>query len=147
MIDWTKVKAYFCLKYEIFTVEDDATLNESLYCLFDMLYNVEGLSWRQIAEVTDGYVSSTTLLNKAKNLGITIKSKGGSHCIRKRKIHGLCESEYIAFTNTKLGKRYKVCRQTIMRMAKEKGWPLKKIDKAKVLSAPGEGDGIYQEHH
>ena len=75
MINWEKVRAYFCLKYEIFTA-DDAPLNDILYCLFDMLYNVQALSWREIAEITDGYASPTTLKNKAKKLGIKMKGRG-----------------------------------------------------------------------
>ena len=130
MIDWTRVKAYLCLKYEIFT-PDEAPLNEILYCLFDMLYNVERKSWREIAEITDGYVSNTTLRNKARSIGIKMKSKGGPR--PKKKKVTIPKEEYLTFTNSELGRKYKVCRQTIMRMAKEKGWPLK----SKALSVQG----------
>ena len=129
MINWEKVRAYFCLKYEIFT-PNDAPLNDILYCLFDMLYNVQALSWREIAEITDGYVSPTTLKNKAKKLGIKMKDKGGPHFTRK-KICEISELEYNALTNTELAKKYKVCRQTIIKLAKEKGWPLKKAGRPK----------------
>ena len=133
-INWEKVRAYFCLKYEIFA--DEIPVDETLFCLFDFLYNVKKLSWRQIAEITDGYASSTTLKNKAKKLGIKMKGKGGPH-FTKRKTLEIDELEYKTTTSTELAERYGVCRQVVIKIAKERGWPPKKAGRPRVLSVQG----------
>ena len=143
-IDWEKVRAYFCLNLEIFG--DELPLGEALYSLFDYYYNTKKLSWRQIAVVTDGYACSTTLKNKAKKLGIKMRGKGGPHFTRK-KTYKICELEYNTLTNIELAKKYKVCRQTIIGLAKEKGWPLKKAGKPKALVAQDVTSDTYQEPH
>ena len=75
-----------------------------------------------------------------------MKGKGDPHFTRK-KICEVSELEYNALTNTELAKKYKVCRQTIIKLAKEKGWPLKKAGKPKALVAQDVTSDTYQEPH
>jgi len=77
MIDWERVKALICLKCEAFIDPTEVPLNDSLFVLFDLLYNIECYSWRQIEELTDGYVSAATLRRKAISLGIQCRPRGG----------------------------------------------------------------------
>lgn len=115
-IKWDKVKAYFSLYAGIY---EDRSLEE----LFDVLYNIYGLSWRKMAEVTKGYVSEATLRNKGKSLGIKMRKRGGPNY--KGKEIKLKKEEYFLFTNTDLARKYRVSRGTIIRQAKSLGLPHK----------------------
>lgn len=129
MIDWTRVKAYFCLHLGAFTDEEGVPLDDYLYCFFDVLYNVEQMSWSEIADVTDGYASSTSLRNKAKSLGIQMRSRGG-HNYYGRDLY-LTEDIYLTNTNTELARKLKVARGSIIRTAKLNGWGMKTAGRPK----------------
>ena len=128
MINWLIVKGYLCIHTSL--------LDTSLEELLSYLYEYKKLSWAEIAEITDGYACTTTLRNKAESMGIKSRGKGGPN-FTKKKIQTMPEWEYNNFTNTELAKRFKVCRQTIIKMAKDKGWSLKKAGKPKVLFVQG----------
>ena len=139
MIDWEKVIAYFNLYLEDFE-QEVRPLRDYLF----LLYTELGKSWSEVADITNGYVSASTLKRKAKLLGVKMRSKGGPNY---KKEPNFPEVDYKTLTNTALAKKYKICRQTIIRIAKEKGWPLKKAGKPKALSAPVLDDDTYQGYH
>ena len=118
-MNWEKVKAYFCLKYKVY--DEPISLHEWL--LF--LYSIEGLTWKEIAEMTDGYAGKTTIRKKAKELEIKSRPRGGPNHTKKEVLKKLLEEEYYSCTTTSLARKYGVSRATIAKMAKEKGWSLK----------------------
>ena len=146
MINWERVQDFLLLYLIDRGMLDDYDVPITLRDTLDQFYSRLGRSWKQIAEITDGYVSCVTLKEKARQLGIKIRSRGGSN-YTKRQTCKICRLEYNTLTNKELGRKYKVCRQTIIKVAKEKGWPLKRAGRPKVVSLQDEVCDTYQEYH
>ena len=124
-INWEKVKAYFCLQYKEFSWNSSGT-PISLYEWLVFLYSTERLTWKEIAKMTNGYVCKTTIRKKAKELEIKSRPRGGPNHTKKEVLKKLLEEEYYSCTTTSLARKYGVSRATIVKMAKEKGWSLKR---------------------